>query len=181
MVITGYLERISGAWEFIIECGAGVGLVLILRWFWWRINAWSEIAAMIAPVIAYSYIRFFTGIAFPESLYYICLFTTIVWLSVTFLTRPTDLETLKRFYRRVHPGGVFWKPVAALVPEVQGTRGYGRLFADWLAGVILVYASLFGIGKLLFGEWGQGMMLLGAALAAASYLWRALLKIDWGN
>jgi SSS family solute:Na+ symporter len=170
LIITGFIDRISGAWEFIIECGAGVGLVLILRWFWWRINAWSEIAAMIAPVIAYSYIRFQTRIAFPESLYYICLFTTLTWLTVTLITRPTDIETLKRFYRRVHPGGVLWKPVAVLVPEVQGTTGYGKLFIDWMAGIILVYSCLFGTGKLLFGEWEQGLLLLSMTLTAGAYL-----------
>jgi Na+/proline symporter len=170
LVITGFIERISGAWEFIIECGAGVGLVLILRWFWWRINAWSEIAAMIAPVFAYSYIRFQTRIAFPESLYYICLFTTLAWLAITFATQPTDIETLKRFYRRVHPGGILWKPVAVLVPEVQGTTGYGKLFVDWIAGIILVYSFLFGTGKILFGEWGQGLLLISLGLAAGAFL-----------
>jgi Na+/proline symporter len=170
LVITGFIERISGAWEFIIECGAGVGLVLILRWFWWRINAWSEIAAMIAPVFAYSYVRFQTRIAFPESLYYICLFTTLAWLAVTFATQPTDIETLKRFYRRVYPGGILWKPVAVLVPEVQGTAGYGKLFIDWIAGIILVYSFLFGTGKILFGVWGQGLLLISLGLAAGAYL-----------
>ncbi len=179
LVITGFIERISGAWEFVLECGAGVGLVLILRWFWWRINAWSEIAAMIAPVLAYSYIRFRTNIAFPESLYYICLFTTLIWLLATFATRPTEIEKLKQFYRRVRPGGVLWKPIAVLVPEVQGTTGYGKLFFDWLAGIILVYSCLFGTGKLLFGAWGEGLLLFGLGLAAGIYLWRDLERIGW--
>jgi len=176
LVITGSIERISGAWEFIIECGAGVGLVLILRWFWWRINAWSEIAAMIAPVLAYSYIRFRTGIAFPESLYYICSFTTLVWLVVTFLTRPADMRTLQRFYRRVRPGGIGWKPVARLMPEVQATSGYGRLFLDWAAGIALVYSFLFGIGKWLFGAWLSGILLLTVGLAAGVFLWLELKR-----
>jgi solute:Na+ symporter, SSS family len=179
LVITGYIDRISGAWEFIIECGAGVGLVLILRWFWWRISAWSEIAAMIAPVLAYSYIRLRTHITFPESLYYICLFATLSWLLVTFVTPPTDIETLKRFYRRVHPGGILWKPIAVLMPEVKGTTGYGKMFLDWLAGIILVYAFLFGTGKVLFGFWGQGALLFGLGIAAGAYLWRDLGRITW--
>ena len=178
LVITGSIERISGAWEFIIECGAGVGLVLILRWFWWRINAWSEITAMIAPVLAYSYIRFRTQITFPESLYYICLFTTLVWLLVTFMTRPADITTLKQFYRRVHPGGIGWKPIARLMPEVQGTTGYGRLFLDWMAGIVLVYSFLFGTGKCLFGAWLQGILLLSLGVAAGAYLWWDLNRIE---
>jgi len=180
LAITGFMERISGAWEFVIECGAGVGLVLILRWFWWRINAWSEIAAMIAPVLAYSYIRFQTRIAFPESLYYICFFTTLVWLLATFVTRPADMETLKRFYRRVRPGGIGWQPIARLLPEVEGTTGYGRLFLDWIAGIILVYSFLFGIGKCLFGAWLQGLLLLCLGCAAGAWLWRDLQRIEKG-
>jgi len=179
LVITRYIERISGAWEFIIECGAGIGLVLILRWFWWRINAWSEISAMIAPVLAYSYLRRYTRITFPESLYYISFFTTVVWLAVTFSTRPTEVEKLKDFYRRVRPGGVLWKPVAVLTPEVKATGEYGALFLDWIAGVILVYSCLFGAGKILFGEWQLGCLLLGLALAAGAYLWRALNRFQW--
>jgi len=178
LAITGSIERISGAWEFIIECGAGVGLVLILRWFWWRINAWSEIAAMVAPVVAYSYIRFRTQVAFPESLYYICLFTTLAWLSATYITKPTDTETLKRFYRRVHPGGILWKPIAALVPEVQGTTGYPRLFLNWLAGIVLVYSCLFGTGKLLFHAWAHGAALLALAVLAGAVLLHNLKHAD---
>jgi SSS family solute:Na+ symporter len=180
LAITGFIERISGAWEFVIECGAGVGLVLILRWFWWRINAWSEIAAMIAPVLAYSYIRFRTRVAFPESLYYICLFTTLVWLLATFVTRPADIETLKRFYRRVRPGGIGWKPIARLTPEVQGITGYGRLFLDWAAGIVLVYSFLFGVGKCLFGAYPQGLLLLCLGCAAGAWLWRDLNRIQTG-
>ena len=164
---------------FCSQCGAGVGLVLILRWFWWRINAWSEIAAMIAPVFAYSYIRFQTRITFPDSLYYICLFTTLTWLLVTLSTRPTDIETLKQFYLRVRPGGVLWKPIASLLPEVQGTTGYGKLFLDWAAGIVLVYSCLFGTGKFLFGDWGHGAFLLGLSLAAFGYLWRDLNRMGW--
>ncbi len=174
LVITGFIERISGAWEFILECGAGVGSVLILRWFWWRINAWSEIAAMVAPVIAYSYIRVRTGIAFPQSLYYIGSFTTVIWLLATFATAPVEIEKLKQFYRRVRPGGVLWKPIAVLVPEVRATTGYGRLFIDWLAGIILVYSFLFGGGKLLFRSWREGIFLLALGLAAGVFLWRDL-------
>src|SRR5207249_8477439 len=113
LLTTTILATISGAWAFIIEAGAGLGLVLILRWFWWRINAWSEIAAMVTPLLAYGYLRAATSVQFPETLYYIVAVTTVVWLAVTFATRPADEETLKRFFRRVHPGGPGWARVAA--------------------------------------------------------------------
>ncbi|MEK7703547.1 MAG: sodium:solute symporter family protein, partial [Myxococcota bacterium] len=78
--VTSVLESISGAWAFIIEAGAGVGLVLILRWFWWRINAWSEIAAMIGAAVTYTVVRFGTDIPFPQSLFPIVAATTVIWL-----------------------------------------------------------------------------------------------------
>ncbi len=181
VIITGAIERISGAWEFIIECGAGLGLVLILRWFWWRINAWSEISAMVAPVAAYSYLKFWTAVLFPESLYYIVLFTTAVWLCVTLLTPPTEMEHLKRFYRRVRPGGALWRPVAALVPDVRGTAGYGFLFLDWFAGVVLVYACLFGMGSLILGAAARGLSLLAVGAIAAAFLYRDLKRRGWSQ
>ncbi len=179
IVVTAYIQRISGAWEFLIECGAGLGLVLILRWFWWRINAWSEITAMVAPFAAYSYIKLRTSIGFPESLYFIVAFTTVAWLAATYATRPTDIEHLKAFYRRVHPGGALWRPVARLVPEVRGTEGYRYLFLDWMAGVALVYLSLFGTGYLLLGEPAKGLIFLGAALAAGAYIYWDLNRRGW--
>jgi len=127
LVVTRFfLSTISGAWEFIINASAGMGLVLILRWFWWRINAWSEIAAMIAPLVIYPIARFGFGLRSPITLYPTVLGTTIVWLIATFLTRPTTKETLARFYERAHPGGRGWRRVAAALPHVKSDTGFGR-------------------------------------------------------
>lgn len=176
LVITGWLETISGAWAFIIEAGAGLGLVLILRWFWWRINAWSEIAAIITPLVAYAYVKYATTVEFPESLFYIVAVTTCSWMLVTFLTKPTDGETLKNFYRRVHPGGIGWKPIAELVPEVKRDSGYARVFLNWVAGIVLVYAMLFGVGKLILGQHLEGVMFLFVGFLAAGVIYRDLSK-----
>ncbi|PYQ22193.1 MAG: sodium:proline symporter, partial [Acidobacteria bacterium] len=81
LAMTAVLDTISGAWAFIIEAGAGLGLVLILRWFWWRINAWSEIAAMVTPLAVYGYLRAATTVQFPQTLYYIVAATTVVWVA----------------------------------------------------------------------------------------------------
>jgi Na+/proline symporter len=172
IVLTLFFETISGAWAFIIEASAGLGLVLILRWFWWRINAWSEITAMIVPLLVYGYIKVCTSVLFPESLYFIVALTTIAWLLVTFITKPTDNETLQNFYRRVHPGGWGWKRIAKTLPEVQGDSGYGGLLVDWFAGVVLVYAVLFGVGQFIFGDVGKGLLLLlvgGVAIGVISW------------
>ena len=176
LVITGMLDTISGAWAFIIEAGAGLGLVLIARWFWWRINAWSEISAMLTPLVVYACLSAFTTIQFPETLYYIVAITTVVWIAVTFLTKPTNEETLKSFYRRVHPGGIGWKPIADLLPEVEGDSGYAGLFLNWLAGIVLVYAMLFGIGKVILGEGLIGVVFIAIGLLAAGVIYWDLSK-----
>jgi SSS family solute:Na+ symporter len=176
IVVTASMDTISGAWSFVIEAGAGLGLVLILRWYWWRVNAWSEIAAMIAPFIGSWYIGQYTTIRFPESLFVIVAFTTASWLVVTFLTKPTDEATLRAFYRRVHPGGRLWQKIARDMPEIEGDRNFGRLFRDWLAGVALVYLVLFGTGKLLLGESGSGAGLLAVAIIPAWVIYRDLSK-----
>ncbi len=165
VVMTNLITTISGVWSFIIEAGAGLGLVLILRWFWWRINAWSEIAAMVTPLIVYGYLVTRTHLQFPDTLYVIVSITTASWMIVTFLTRPTAEKTLFNFYRRVHPGGWGWKPVAAKLPEIKGDTGYAHLFICWILGVVLVYSFLFGIGKILLGNYpvGLGCLIVGVA------------------
>ncbi len=179
ILVTLIITTISGAWQFIIEAGAGLGLVLILRWFWWRINAWSEISAMIAPFFAYGYIKFFTKIEFPESLFFIVAFTTIVWLIFTFLTRPVEREYLVNFYRRVHPGGIGWKRISSLVPDVKGDSGYIGLFISWISGIILVYSTLFGIGKIVLGEYLPGLIYILTAIGAGSVIYYVFSKIGW--
>ncbi len=180
LYVTSILDTISGAWAFIIEAGAGLGLVLILRWFWWRINAWSEIAAMVTPLAVYGWLHFGTQVRFPETLYYIVAATTLAWLVVTFVTKPTDAETLARFYRRVHPGGAGWRTVAGMHPDVKGDSGYGRLLRDWICGTVLVYSALFGVGCIILLRTGQGILCLAVAGVAAWIIWRDLAKQGTG-
>ncbi|MFN0159572.1 MAG: sodium:solute symporter family protein [Bacteroidota bacterium] len=181
IIVTANMETISGAWSFIIEAGAGLGLVLILRWYWWRVNAWSEIAAMIAPFIGYWFVSTQTEIRFPESLFIIVGFTTACWLVVTYLTKPTDEATLFAFYRRVHPGGALWKPIADKLPDVKGDSGFGSLIVDWLAGVVLVYMTLFGTGKLLLGDTMMGLLFFAVAFVAGWLIYRDLSRRGWGT
>jgi SSS family solute:Na+ symporter len=180
LIVTSKLERISDAWKFIIECSGGIGLVLILRWFWWRINAWTEISAIIAPFIIYPFLKHY-NIAFPDTLLYIVAWATIVWITVTFLTKPTDEETLLKFHRKVHPGGWGWKDIAAKAPDVVTDKGYGILFVNWFMGCLLVLFSLFGIGKIIFGETTTGLVFIGIALAAGAVIYRNMAKMGWGK
>ena len=175
-----FLTTISGAWEFIINASAGMGAVLILRWFWWRINAWSEISAMIAPLIIYPIARFGFDLQSPITLYPIVLGTTVVWLVATFITSPVDRKVLHNFYRKVHPGGRGWRKVAAELPDVVGDTGFGRLFIDWICGVVLVYTALFGIGKLIFAEWLAAFIYLAVGFVAGWIIWRDLKRQGLG-
>lgn len=180
LYITFYvLETITGAWEFIIQCGAGTGFVLIMRWFWWRLNAWSEITAMTAPIVAYTWVSRFTTLVFPDTIFVIVLFTIICTLLVTWLTPPTDRSRLESFYRITRVGGALWKPVADTLPDVKGDTGFATLFADWFFGIILVYATLFGTGKLIFGDMQSALLYYAAGAVAAMMIYRDLSKRNW--
>ncbi len=180
LIITRYLlTTVSGAWEFIINASAGVGAVLILRWFWWRINAWSEISAMIAPLIIYPIARYGFGLQSPITLYPIVFGTTVIWLVVTFLTPPTDKAVLVKFYKKVHPGGIGWTPISKELKDVQSDSGFGKIFIDWICGVILVYASLFGIGKLILGDYLPGIVYIAVAAVSATVIYLHLSKVGW--
>jgi SSS family solute:Na+ symporter len=179
LIVTAKLETITGAWQFILECSAGIGLVLILRWFWWRINAWSEIAALLAPFAIYPVVKYVLKVGFPESLLIIVGGSTVIWLAVTFLTRPTPEKVLLDFYRRVHPGGLLWKPIADKLPDVKSDTGYWGLLADWLAGVAMVMLCLFGSGKLIFGQMTHGLLFLGGAAVLGGLIYWHLSRMEW--
>jgi Na+/proline symporter len=176
LVVTSILGTISGAWAFVLEAGAGLGLVLILRWFWWRVNAWSELAAMLVPLAVVGFLKSRTAIGFPESLYLIVAITTVAWVAATYLTRPVDRETLCAFYRRVRPAGPGWAPIARACPDVTPTESLGWLFLDWVAGVALVYSILFATDSAIFGEWAQALALTAVAGACAAVLGRTLSR-----
>lgn len=157
MFVTSQLSTMESAFKFMIESGAGLGLVLIMRWYWWRINAWSEISATIAPFISYGIITYcnaqqITNILFPHSFFITIGFTTFVWLTVTFLTKPTNVETLEKFYKEIQPAG-FWEPIRILTSSEKPKQNMPNLFLAWFLGIILVYSMLFLIGKLIFAEW----------------------------
>jgi len=179
LIATTQFERISDAWKFILACSGGIGLVLILRWFWWRINAWSEISAMLAPYAIYPVLFYKWKLDFETSLIIIVAWSTLVWLVVTFLTRPTDIKKLESFYKKVHPGGIGWKHVAVKLPEIKGDSGYGRLFANYICGCLLVLFSLFGTGKLIFKEYGTSVMFFSVAIISAIIIYINLSKTGW--
>jgi SSS family solute:Na+ symporter len=157
LVVTHFLNSISGAWQLLMVTGAGTGTVLLLRWFWWRINAWSEVAAMIVAAVVSLYLQLGVGWESdsnkePEEFAYLMLvtvgITTLAWLVVTLLTPPEPRETLVAFYQRVRPAGPGWRAIAAEAGAEEGGVGesLGMQFYNWVLGCVLIYASLFGIG-----------------------------------
>ena len=178
LLVTYLMGTIEGAWRFLLALGAGTGLVLILRWYWWRINAWSEIVAMVASLVVSLVLWFGAGLDpnDPVEWAWIILATvaasTVAWLATTFLTAPESDATLVAFYQRVRPGGPGWARIAR-------AAGYGREpiagspfnALNWLAGVVAVYSALFGVGRLIFGATSSATAWLG--LAALAFGWIA--------
>ena len=158
--ITFYMESIAGAWKLLLATGAGTGGVLILRWFWWRINAWSEIAAMVTAFAVSLSLQLWMGYNtddpndFAVVMLWTVAVTTVAWVAVTYLTGPEPRDKLISFYKRVHPYPILWGPIPAEAGDARSHRGPGRDLLHWAAGCGLIYAALFGVGKLLLGEIG---------------------------
>ena len=173
LLITNYfLNTISGAWEFIINASAGMGAVLILRWYWWRINAWSEISAMITPLIIYPIARYGFDMQSPITLYPIVIGTTLVWLIVTYLTEPTETGQLEKFFRKVHPGGIGWKKLMRKYPDVQVDSGYAKLFVNWISGIVLIYSFLFATGKIILESYVEGFIAFAIGCASVIIIFK---------
>jgi SSS family solute:Na+ symporter len=174
--VTLHLASIEQAWKLLIVTGAGTGTVLLLRWFWWRVNAWSEVSAMATAAAVSLFLQLWLkwDSDRPRDFAYIMIVTvtvtTIVWLATTWMTPPERDETLAVFYRRVRPEGPGWRPVA-IATGVSGT-GSGALLRELLnalLGCVLVYAALFGVGELLLRSAALGVgLLIVSALAAAA-------------
>jgi Na+/proline symporter len=180
-LVTSRIDRISDAWRFILACSGGIGLVLILRWFWWRINAWSELSAMIAPFVVYPVLYFKFHLNYETSLLIIVAWSTLIWVTVTFLTAPTDQNKLKEFYKRIHPGGKGWRPVSAQLPDVKGDKGYKKLIVSYFFGCLLVLFSLFGFGKIIFREYLSGFIFILIALISGMVVYRNVSRTGWGK
>ena len=186
LVVTFYLESIGGAWKLLLVTGAGTGTVLLLRWFWWRINAWSEISAMVIAAIVSLVLQLYFkwNSDRPRDFAYLMLvtvgITTVGWLVVTMLTPAESTKKLVNFYRKVRPEGPGWRRIAAEagLGERHG-GGLGVQLANWALGCVLIYASLFGIGKLVMKEWVTAALFIAAAAVSGFLISRNLSRTNW--
>jgi Na+/proline symporter len=184
-VVSFFMESIGQAWKFLMALGAGTGMVYILRWFWWRINAWSEVSAMITAFVVSLTLEFGFNMSSDNAYDFATIvlittgITTGVWLAVTYMTRPEPDEILIPFYRKVKPSAAFWKPIAAKVPDVVPQRDGLFNLSNWLLGCVLIYMALFGFGKLIFGEIYLGFGFLFIAAVAFWIIYRNLSKRGW--
>ena len=185
------VKDISLAWKLVYSITAGVGTVYIARWYWWRVNAWSEISAM-ATALLCTIIFTLLGrsphfanaafVTFPYSLALTVAVSVPVWVTVTFATRPVEREHLLRFYKRVRPGGSGWKAVAAGLPGFESDAVGKIVLVKVIAGVIMLNSALIGAGKLILGDRPMGSMLLvlAALSGAALLLLMRRSKVDTG-
>ena len=179
ILVATQLESISEAWHLILTASAGLGLVLILRWYWWRINAWSELVATLLPILMVLLALFGVPVPgmdtpFPQNLFTVVAITTAAWLLVTFVTRTTDASVLDTFYRKVRPAGPGWKPLAKRHTDVQPDTPLRKLAVDFIAGVLLVYTSLFATGYLILGNTMAFLLCLTLTLLSSFFLWWSL-------
>ena len=134
---------------------------------------------MIAPFVAYALISSYTTIEFPNTLFLIVGFTVAITLLVTLLTKPDDTEHLKAFYRKIRVGGPLWKPIANQLPDVKSEENLSALVLNWVYSLVLVYSCLFGIGKLIFRDFLEGMGFLLLAVVAGWLIYRDFQQRGW--
>jgi len=179
MVVEGV--SVDDAWAFLAALGAGVGTVFLLRWFWWRISAWSELAAMFGSLVVFLAVKLWQG-GLPEAerlpaqytSLLVAALTFVLWLVVTLLTQPEPMAHLQAFYRKIRPDGPGWGPVAAASPEVRPDRTLVRGLLCAVLGTTVIWLSLPGIGAVIFGQTTKALLCLGGAALAAFALFRVM-------
>jgi len=156
--VTPFMTSVGDAWKYMLTLTAGVGLVMILRWYWWRINAWSEISALAISAVAGSALYVFNVVAGDDPnatakrLLITVAITTAGWIAVTFATRPETEATLLRFFERVRPDDFGWKRIARLASPAERQDSLGIALVDWFAGLGLVFGTLFAIGDFVLAK-----------------------------
>jgi Na+/proline symporter len=174
---TAYLmQSIRGAWELFFGMTVGIGGVYVARWWWWRVNAWSEIAAWVSTAVVYVGLYIVNPeIGFGWHLIITAGASTVCWIVVALVTPPTDEAKLLAFYERVRPGTPWWGPIARRSAVAVDRMGWSDV-GDWIAGLVLIYAGLFGVGKLILEGPAVGLAYLAIAAVAGAYIYRSVRR-----
>ncbi len=182
--VTLVLDTARESFDLMLSVGAGTGLLYLLRWFWWRVNAWSEIAAMVVSflVTVGFVVAARNGHPLPSHVTLIAtvLITTTAWVATTFLTAPTARDRLVDFYRRVRPGGPGWKPIQAEAGVGPSPDNLPQALLGWMLGIAFVYAALFGTGSFLYGRTPQALVWLAVFVVSGLGLLRLVPRL-WGS
>jgi solute:Na+ symporter, SSS family len=182
MIAAGAMTYVLGtareAFQLLLSIGAGTGLLYLLRWFWWRVNAWSEISAMVSSVvIAAAFLAAKkAGSAVPDELALLVTVgaTSLVWIAATLLTRPADTATLVKFYELVRPAGKGWAPIAAMARAGTRSDSLPQALLGWVLGCAFVYAALFGAGSFIYGRMPQFVVWLAVFIVSGIGVQRVL-------
>ncbi len=182
--ISLWLENALQAFQILLQIGAGTGLVFLLRWFWWRINAWSELSAMVISFAVALYFQVghealgFSSVDPSLQLVLGVLITTVGWMAVTLLTPPTDRRTLASFHKLIRPMGSGWQGAGLGLSEADRSEDSpAAAFLAWFLGVTVVYGAVLGTGYLLYGKAALAAICLGAAAAASVALLKTLPRV----
>ncbi len=167
-LLSTVLNTAQDAFEILISIGAGTGLLYLMRWFWWRINAWCEVVAMISSftITAVFFImkKRHHGLEFAPSVLYSVAFTTACWLITAFVTAPTSRERLTTFYKKVHPAGPGWTKIrkeagVSAAEAALHSDHMGKATIGWVSGCAVIWSSLFAIGNFLYGRMQLALVL----------------------
>ena len=184
-LLTFALDTAKESFDLILSIGAGTGLLYILRWFWWRINAWSEIAAMVSSfVLALGFFiarKFGFVVQSEVSLVITIVASTIVWMTVTYLAPQTDNARLVSFYKLIRPSGPGWKDIRAQCGTTAAPDSLTLALVGWMLGITFVYAALFGVGSFLYGRTGTGIAWLVAFAVCGLGLMRVMPRLWAGS
>ena len=181
--------NVDTAWKALAALGSGTGAVFMLRWFWWRINAWTEISAMFSSLVYFLIIQFAiapniaadSNWAFLKKsevmMAIIAVLTIATWVAVTFMTSPEPTEILTRFYKKIRPGGKGWGPIANQHPEVKSDQNLWLGIGGAIAGASLIYSVLPLVGALIFQDYGSATICAGFAIASGIAVWLLMKKV----
>jgi solute:Na+ symporter, SSS family len=170
ILFTLTLDNAKNAFNLLLSIGAGTGLIYLLRWFWWRINAWSEVSAMISSFVIALGFFIAAKVGYPvdgvTALLTTIAITTIVWIAVTYLTPPVEERVLADFYAKVRPAGPGWARIRRLTGLPPSPDSLAMALLGWVLGVTSVYGALFAVGAFIYGRTSEGALLAGVAAAA---------------